>query len=290
MTKSDTWMPLYIGDYLADTMHLSGAEHGAYLLLIIHYWRTGPLPDDDRKLSAIARTGRKEWDGGIGETVRAFFHAENGLLRHKRVDAEIANTEQMTAQRSAAGKASAAAKALKREAQRQVNDRSTTVENPLEVCSDFRATPSPSPSQSQEERKEELSPSSPSLAAMSSAQPDRTPATPAVRVQDSAEFSQFWQKYPRRVGKGAARPAFAKARKSASFEAIMAGLDRPWPTDPRYVPHPATWLNQQRWTDEIDRADPVLRAAGLDENGDLLASPVALDDDFVPSAPLGITS
>ena len=58
---SRAWMPLYVADYLADTGHLSAAEHGSYLLLIMHYWSNGGLPDDDRKLARIARNTNAEW-------------------------------------------------------------------------------------------------------------------------------------------------------------------------------------------------------------------------------------
>ncbi|HCM1919149.1 TPA: DUF1376 domain-containing protein [Salmonella enterica subsp. salamae serovar 28:r:e,n,z15] len=54
------YMQLYITDYLADTMHLSAEEHGAYLLLMFNYWQTGkPIPKN--RLAKIARVSRERW-------------------------------------------------------------------------------------------------------------------------------------------------------------------------------------------------------------------------------------
>lgn len=69
---SHAWMPLYVADYLADTGHLSTLEHGAYMLLIMHYWQTGGLPDDDRKLARIARLQLDQWQE-IRDTIRFLF-------------------------------------------------------------------------------------------------------------------------------------------------------------------------------------------------------------------------
>ncbi|EEU6049585.1 DUF1376 domain-containing protein [Salmonella enterica] len=64
-------MQLYIADYLADTMHLSAEEHGAYLLLMFNYWQTGRAIPKSR-LAKIARISSERW-GAVEESLREFF-------------------------------------------------------------------------------------------------------------------------------------------------------------------------------------------------------------------------
>ena len=71
------WMPLYIPDFLADTMQLTAAETGAYLCLIMDYWMHDGLPDDDRKLAQIARLSLKAWLA-MRATIAAFFSMTAG--------------------------------------------------------------------------------------------------------------------------------------------------------------------------------------------------------------------
>lgn len=76
-------------------------------------------------------------------------------------------------------------------------------------------------------------------------------------------FDFFWNLYPRKVGKEAARKAFDKAAKKAPVSDIMAGLHAQLPailaTEPRFQPHPATWLNQGRWQDEVQKPERKAR-------------------------------
>lgn len=74
-----------------------------------------------------------------------------------------------------------------------------------------------------------------------------TPDTAALAL----EFADFYRAYPRKVARMAAERAYAKARNSATAETILAGLARfEFPADPKYTPHPASWLNGRRWEDE----------------------------------------
>lgn len=143
--KVDTWMPLYVSDYLSDTSHLSTEEHGAYLLLLMHAWvNGGELPIDDNRLRRIARMDEKPWKASRDE-IKSFFYEHDGVLRHARVDRELQRAQQHVNQRSAAGKASAAKRKAERDTQRNGNDRSTSVATGDERDTQRNGKPSPSP-------------------------------------------------------------------------------------------------------------------------------------------------
>lgn len=97
---SPPWMPLYIADYLADTSHLSAAEHGAYLLIIMHYWRNGGLPEGDAAKARIARMTHQQWRSA-SPVISAFF---DEAWRHKRIDDELAKALEKHEKRATAGR------------------------------------------------------------------------------------------------------------------------------------------------------------------------------------------
>lgn len=72
---------------------------------------------------------------------------------------------------------------------------------------------------------------------------------------DDPDFEAWWSAYPHKVGKGAARKAFQAARPKAPFGDLLQAVQRyerflKQPGAP-HACHPATWLNQERWTDEL---------------------------------------
>lgn len=106
--RPDTWMPLYIGDYLADTMHLSRDQHGAYMLLIMAYWRRGaPLPDDDERLAGIAKATPNEWRK-LRPVLAEFFLVADGKWVQRRAQAELDRASNNVSARSKAGSNGAA--------------------------------------------------------------------------------------------------------------------------------------------------------------------------------------
>lgn len=101
------FMNFYVGDYLADTTHLTTVEHGAYLLLLFSMWRAGgKLPREDRKLARLAKLTDADWLE-MRDTIMPFFRIRGGTITQKRLTEEAAKYRNTLVQRSKAGKASA---------------------------------------------------------------------------------------------------------------------------------------------------------------------------------------
>ncbi|VDG77330.1 Uncharacterised protein [Actinobaculum suis] len=105
------------------------------------------------------------------------------------------------------------------------------------------------------------------------------PGTQTDRAREySDEFEEFWAAYPVRKGKARAFEAFKKARKKVTQQTLVeaAGRYADW-VQARGIENPKWaqgWLNDERWTDELDTAParPPSRAAQWLEAGYQLAA------------------
>lgn len=89
-------------------------------------------------------------------------------------------------------------------------------------------------------------------------------------------FDRFWESYPRKTAKQEAIKAFEKLKPDAMLiETMVKAVERQkqsaqWQEDGgRYIPHPATWINQRRWEDVLPAKGPeklkVVNAAKYDQ-------------------------
>ena len=224
-------MKMYWGDYLGDTYHLRAIEHGGYLLMIAHYWRVGSLPSDPAKLAQIARMTKKEW-ASHGETILEFF--KDG--KHKRIDAEREKANEKSA------------KAVNAAHQRWESEKEA---NPLKTLDAGNANAS-------------------ILHSERNANQNQIPEPKPIKLKNttsaaSAEFDKFWVVYPRKVNKGLAMKAWEKAASKAAPALIIAAVEA-WKVskdfpDPDFIPHPSSWLNGERWSDELSDKKQVVTAA-----------------------------
>lgn len=127
------YMQLYIADYLADTMHLSAEEHGAYLLLMFNYWQTGkPIPKN--RLAKIARLTNERW-ADVEPSLQEFFCDNGEEWAHLRIEEDLASVREKLTKKSAAGKASVQARRSRKEADVQTKQERnlTGVQTDVEV-------------------------------------------------------------------------------------------------------------------------------------------------------------
>lgn len=93
-----------------------------------------------------------------------------------------------------------------------------------------------------------------------------TPSNDSYRLKPRGEkvrdFESFWAAYPRKINKKKAQLAWVRLLPDQQFvasEALPVHV-RFWQmaaTPAEFIPHCATWLNQERWTDELEVPQPA---------------------------------
>jgi len=87
-------------------------------------------------------------------------------------------------------------------------------------------------------------------------------------TQKKDHFDTFWEMYPRKTGRKSALSRWKRMSKAECCAALAAlpshVASKQWVKDGgEFIPHPATWLNQNRWEDEIDTPINLLGGKSL---------------------------
>lgn len=248
------WYPRYFGDYMKKTSHLSLAEHGAYVVLLDHYYGTEqPLQADVTALIRVCRAFEQAEQKAVESVCNQFFPiGPDGLRHNKRADAEIAKGRAISGERSSAGIKGAKARKQKHE-EEQSKRISNCLTNATANGVSIAATPTPTTT---------VTPTGTTT----------TPPTPLgeqmVLVPETAEekkakesdMERFYLAYPRKVAVEKFKKAWAVHKHE--FPPIEEMLDKlkeqvktkEWTKDGKaFIPHPATYINQGRYNDVIEK-------------------------------------
>ena len=136
--KVDIWMPLYVADYLSATSRLTTEQHGAYLLLLMDYWKNGAPPNNDAVLAQITKLSPDAWSNAR-TMLEPFFEVSEKQWIQNRVESEMEKANHNKKANIERGKAGAQARWGKK-------DSPSIVGAMLEQCLTDSSSPSPSPS------------------------------------------------------------------------------------------------------------------------------------------------
>lgn len=106
------FMPLWVADFIKDTLDLEAKEIGAYMLLLMAMWgRNGYLPNDHAKLKRVARVGR-DWPK-VWASIEHYFTVEGDAITQDRLLKELTKVDTKRRVNAQSGARGGRAKALK---------------------------------------------------------------------------------------------------------------------------------------------------------------------------------
>lgn len=260
-------LPLFTDALLSDTLHLSDAEMGLYMRLLVLLWRSPECRIPNDKAWIAKRLGRSplQYDSDIAPIIAEFCVTSGNYIFQKRLLKEFEYTREKKAKSKNAAQARWGNQNAEKRGETPKNaDVPSVPDKPLEyndlqLCLDDAPTPTPTPSFKKERERETGS---------------------AVTITDDFEKwfqEKFWDPYPKaRAGdKEAAKRAMKKALTKTKKEEIEDGVTRYAASSEvarGFAKGAAAWLNDSRWTSEYVPAPrgsggkrPNQKASGMDK-------------------------
>jgi len=245
--------------YLGGVRGLTERQHAVYgVVLELIYDGGGRCPDDPKWIAGwFANIGAAAVRRTILELVGlGKLQAEGDMLTNKRAKNEAKTDQELRENRSKTGqkggKISAELRSQAKENNKIDQPSASTMVQPEKIREDKIRKSTPKPPK-------------------------------GGRDIDSNEFEEWYDCYPRKVAKGAARRAFTKARKRAeqvdlvtavrAYAAKVAGKDK------EFIGYPARWLNGERWLDS-DEATGASGEASIEKRVDVAKDWLSRNDDI----------
>lgn len=217
------WYAFYPDAYERDAGTLSYVQDSAYRRMLDHYYKSGePLPLDHGAIYRACRAMKRDERAAINHCLQTFFERRPDGYHQARADEEIARSSDISAKRAgAANKRHSKPDAIAQQLDTHLHSTST---------------------------------STPSEAKASSV--SRTPAKPHIsKALEVPGFAEFYAEFPLHKARPAAAKAYARALSRAAPQVLLDGAKRYAKSrtgeDANFTKHPATWLNNDCWLDEI---------------------------------------
>jgi uncharacterized protein YdaU (DUF1376 family) len=235
--KTDIWMPVYIGDYLADTADLNAEHSGCYLHWLMHYWRKGPLPDDIRALVLIGKLDSENTTAIVRALLEKYFYkGSDGLWHQKRADKEKVKWEFYRDRASLGGQARAE-KATRNSSGRFAPASPASEPASHQLDDQLKSSTSPLPLPLPKNKK---------LSNASRSHPVAEANGEHRSLPDQCEA--IYQAYPKHEDKQAALPEIAKTLKKIPYAELLARVERyvqkvkKENTEKQFIMKPAKWF------------------------------------------------
>lgn len=229
-------------DWIEQTAALEDDERGRLFIAILEYARSGAVPDLAGREAILFPSIKSQIDRDLKNSAVC---ARNGKNGGKKKNANQVEPNRTKVNQNEPGHS------------KQMQD------EPNETKANQNA---PKCTQEKEEGFPPCPPPSSSPGPPLSPTPYNPPSSEekeAPAPERSTKFDLFWQAYPKKVGKEAARKAFSRVK--VPIESLLTAIERQkcgnqWLTENgRFVPNPATWLNQGRWEDDVTPAAPAAK-------------------------------